>query len=87
MTDLDYCHLAVVERSGSMHPIREASEEALRSMLAEQIELPGRLTVTLAQFDNVYEVVLQDCPADEVQGRLADWRLEPRNMIDEWETA
>lgn len=80
MTDPDYTHLAIlVDRSGSMAPIAAASEEALRSMLAEQIALPGRLTVTLAQFDTEYEVILDRVDGMNVSDSL-DWSLQPRHM-------
>lgn len=80
MTDPNYTHLAIlVDRSGSMSAIASAAEEALRSMLTEQIALPGKLTVTLAQFDTEYEVVLDRVDGLDVSDAL-DWSLQPRGM-------
>jgi Mg-chelatase subunit ChlD len=47
----------VVDRSGSMETIRDDMQGGLNSLLAEQAKLEGRCFVTLAQFDDSYEVL------------------------------
>jgi hypothetical protein len=62
MTDSNYVHLIlVVDRSGSMDKIASDAEGGIASFLKEQKaaakKLDQRVTVTLVQFDSVYEVV------------------------------
>lgn len=58
MTDPNYTHIAVVlDRSGSMHSIKADTEGGFATFLAEQKAAPGRATISLAQFDDNYEVV------------------------------
>jgi Mg-chelatase subunit ChlD len=64
----------VVDRSGSMESIREDMEGGIKSLLNEQAEEPGACLVTLAQFDNVYELVADERPVAE----LTSYRLVPR---------
>lgn len=53
MTNPDYTHVTlVVDRSGSMKDVRDEAEGGINALLAEQFELPGKLTVTLVEFDN-----------------------------------
>lgn len=47
----------LVDRSGSMARYQREMEEGLNGFLREQAELPGAAGVTLAQFDDVYELV------------------------------
>jgi hypothetical protein len=64
-------HLAIlVDRSGSMSAIREDAEGGLKTLITEQRELPGELTIELFQFDTKYEKV------DDIDG----WTLQPRGM-------
>lgn len=73
MTATDYTYLAIVaDRSGSMDLIREDAEGGLKGLISEQRKLPGKLTVNLFQFDDVFEEV----PADEIDG----WTLVPRGL-------
>ncbi|MFF8346230.1 hypothetical protein ACF049_07745 [Cellulosimicrobium funkei] len=52
MPDQTPTHLAMLlDRSGSMQSIKQATEQGFDLFLAEQREAPGRCTVTLAQFD------------------------------------
>ena len=75
MTDPDYTHLEVVlDRSGSMQDIKSDTEGGFNAFLAEQKELPGRCTIALSQFDDVYEVVYW--PTDIQQ--VSDLVLRPR---------
>lgn len=69
MTDPSYRHLIlVVDRSGSMHSCKEATQEGINGFFATQAGEPGRATATLVQFDTEHETVfehvdLADAPA------------------------
>jgi hypothetical protein len=53
MTDPNYSALLlIVDRSGSMHAIRDDMVGGLESLLAEQATQPGRLTVDVFTFDD-----------------------------------
>lgn len=75
MTDKDLTHLYVLlDRSGSMQSIKSDTEGGFAALIEQQRSAPGRCLVTLAQFDNVYEVVyagkdLADVPALDLQPR------------------
>jgi hypothetical protein len=47
----------VLDRSGSMQSIKDDTIGGFNAFISEQRRLPGRCTVSLAQFDNVYEEV------------------------------
>jgi len=67
MPDQNLTHLAMLlDRSGSMQSIKQATEQGFDLFLAEQREAPGRCTVTLAQFDDEYEEVYTDLDVREV---------------------
>ena len=67
MTNPDLTYIqAIIDRSGSMQSIREDAEGGFNSFIADQRALPGQCRVSLAQFDNEYEVVYRDLPIDEV---------------------
>lgn len=58
----DYTHITVLlDRSGSMANIREATIDGFNTFLSDQKELPGKATITLILFDSEdpYEVVYQ----------------------------
>ncbi len=77
MPDQTLTHLAMLlDRSGSMQTIKQATEQGFDLFLAEQREAPGRCTVTLAQFDNEYEEVYTDLDVREVP----PLDLRPRGM-------
>lgn len=58
MTDSTYTALLlIVDRSGSMAGIAEDMEGGIATLLAEQRELPGKLTVDFVRFDDKYEHV------------------------------
>jgi hypothetical protein len=65
---------ALLDRSGSMETIRTDTESGFNAFIAEQARQPGEARVTLAQFDNSYELVYSAVPIAEVP-RL---RLVPR---------
>jgi hypothetical protein len=75
MTNPNYTHLVlVVDRSGSMASVQEEAQSGLSALLKEQYALPGKLTVTLTQFDTSFDTV----------ARLAEepfeYVLQPRGM-------
>ncbi len=56
----------VVDRSGSMQSIRQDMEGGIKTLLDEQAEAPGACVVTVAQFDDQYELLFQGVPVAEV---------------------
>ena len=75
MTDADLTHLYfLLDRSGSMQSIREDTIGGFDAFIAEQRTQPGDCRVTLAQFDDRYDVVYSDLPIAEVPGL----QLQPR---------
>jgi hypothetical protein len=58
MTDPTYTDITMVlDRSGSMQSIKEDTVGGFDAFISEQRRLPGRCTVSLVQFDNLYEEV------------------------------
>lgn len=75
MTNPDYTHLVlVVDRSGSMSSVQEEAQSGLTALLKEQFALPGRLTVTLTEFDTEFNTVVR------MSEEPFDYVLEPRGM-------
>jgi len=78
MTATDYTYLALLaDRSGSMIKIRDDAEGGLKTLIKDQRELPGKLTVNLFQFDDAFDEI----PEAEIDG----WGLTPRGstaMLD-----
>lgn len=69
MTNPDFTVIqAIIDRSGSMHSIRTDAEGGFDAFIADQRQLPGQCRVSLAQFDDRYEVVYRDLPIAEVPG-------------------
>lgn len=67
MTDPNLTHLYfLLDRSGSMQSIRTDTEGGFDAFVQEQRTAPGACSVTLAQFDDAYEVVYADVPVAEV---------------------
>ncbi|HEY3338910.1 MAG TPA: VWA domain-containing protein [Propionicimonas sp.] len=67
MTNPDLTHIEfVLDRSGSMHSIREDIEGGFDAFIADQRSHPGQCTVSLAQFDNEYETVFTAIDVREV---------------------
>jgi uncharacterized protein with von Willebrand factor type A (vWA) domain len=75
MTNPDYTDIIVVlDRSGSMHAIKEDTESGFATFIADQRALGGDARVTLVQFDDAYEVVytarrIEDVPTLELRPR------------------
>ena len=67
---------ALLDRSGSMESIADDTRGGFDAYIAGQRGQAGATLVTLAQFDNEYDVVYQNRPVDDVPP-LA---LEPRGM-------
>jgi uncharacterized protein YegL len=66
----------IVDRSGSMDSIREDMEGGIKTLLSEQANEKGKCFVTLAQFDDHYELVADRVPV----AKLDPYRLVPRGM-------
>ena len=66
----------VVDRSGSMESIRGDMEGAIKHFLDEQKKVDGKCTVSLYEFDNVYNSVYENIPVKETK----DYTLNPRGM-------
>ena len=71
MTDPNYTYMAlVVDRSGSMMRIRDDAEGALKALVKDQREQPGKLTTNLFIFDDEFEEIEPD--------QIDRWVLSPR---------
>lgn len=71
-----YTHISVVlDRSGSMQSTKDDAEGGFNSFLVAQKAVPGEATISLAQFDDVYETVYEMRPLLDAP-RLV---LSPRN--------
>jgi hypothetical protein len=67
MTDQNLTHLyLLLDRSGSMQSIKTDTEGGFAAFVEEQKRTAGECRVTLAQFDNHYEVVYADRPIADV---------------------
>lgn len=77
MTNTDR-HLiaALLDRSGSMQDIAEDMRGGFDAHIAKEAEQPGDTVVTLAQFDDRYDVVYENRPIAEVPSLV----VEPRGM-------
>jgi hypothetical protein len=72
----DYTAIKVlVDRSGSMYSIKSDAEGALSAFVKEQALLPGTATLSLSQFDTIYDDVYKSTPLDDVPA----YELKPRN--------
>jgi hypothetical protein len=84
MTNSNYTAISVLlDRSGSMAKIKSDAEGGLQALIDEQRALPGRVTLRLAQFDTIYDVVHQSKPLDQIPPVV----LNPRGMTalhDAW---
>ncbi|WP_405137557.1 vWA domain-containing protein [Nocardia sp. NBC_01388] len=77
MTDTGKTLIAVLlDRSGSMAAVRSDTEGGFDQFIRDQREKPCTAAVTLAQFDNEYELVYSDVPVADV----APLKLVPRGM-------
>lgn len=67
----------LLDRSGSMRKILSDTIGGFNTFVDGQREEPGELTVTLAQFDDIYEVLYQTVPIAEVKN-LTEKTFVPR---------
>jgi hypothetical protein len=77
MTDPSYVHyIFIIDRSGSMHTIREDTEGGLRAFIDRQLEGIGdaKRTVSLYQFDTEHDCVYSFAPLASAK----DYKLVPR---------
>ncbi|WP_032379734.1 vWA domain-containing protein [Rhodococcoides fascians] len=65
---------ALLDRSGSMHSIADDTRGGFDSFITKEREAEGRTVVTVAQFDNRYELVYDSVPIEDVPPLV----LEPR---------
>lgn len=76
-SDAIHTEIAILlDRSGSMYDIREDMEGGLWQLILDQHQAPGRCSVSLYTFDDVFEVSFEARPAGEI--RPEDCRCEPR---------
>lgn len=73
LTEIAY----LLDRSGSMEPLREAAVTAFNDFLRVQLDVPGDARLTLVQFDDAYEVPVAALPVQEVP-QLTAATYEPR---------
>jgi hypothetical protein len=67
MTKADLTHIYVLlDRSGSMQSIKTDIEGGFAAFVEEQQRAPGECRVTLAQFDDRYDVVYSSVPVTQV---------------------
>ena len=77
MTNSNLTHIAfLLDRSGSMQTIKSDIEGGFQAFVDEQRTATGECRATLAQFDDVYELVYADRPIADVP----PLDLQPRNM-------
>jgi hypothetical protein len=82
--DNDWTHIGVlIDRSGSMQTLKpEIISKELTTFVKDQTG--GKVTVTAARFDDIYEVFIENKPASEVQFTAKD--IEPRNTTALYES-
>lgn len=56
----------ILDRSGSMHSIRNKAIEGYNTFITEQKKIPGEAVATLNQFDHEYETVYENIPLSNV---------------------
>lgn len=66
----------VLDRSGSMHAIKEDAEGGLRAFVETQRKAPGEARLTFYRFDDIIELVFEDHDIRWVEN--SQLRLEPR---------
>jgi len=76
----------LLDRSGSMTSIKTDMEGVLSTFLKEQRKLPGKLTITLYQFDDIFETVFVERDVNMIDNIV----ITPRNstaLIDALSTS
>lgn len=73
----DYTHIALIaDRSGSMSTSQGEAQAAINTFIQDQANQPGYCTLSLAQFDNEYDLVHDFAVINDVP----EYKLEPRGM-------
>lgn len=73
----NYTHIVLlIDRSGSMQPIKVDMEGALKAFLEDQKKLDGDCTLTVAQFDDTLDFIANLKPLAEIE----ELKIEPRGM-------
>jgi len=70
--------VCIIDRSGSMHKIKEDAQGGFDAFIEEQKKVEGKATITLAQFDDKYEMVWENRPLEEIN--KGDYSLMPRGQ-------
>jgi hypothetical protein len=71
----NYTHIVLlIDRSGSMSSIKYDMEGGIKAFLDNQKNEDGECTVTVAQFDTLYETLFNRKPLNEVE----EVKIEPR---------
>lgn len=74
----DYCHVVVVlDRSGSMSSMKSDVIGGFNNLLKEQLKTEGTATMTLVQFDDIYEVLSDFAELKDV-AELNNQTFQPR---------
>lgn len=75
----DSAHLILIlDRSGSMSSIKDATIEGFNQFISDQKKVPLPATISLYQFDDIYEAVYENIDLKDV-GYLNDDIYQPRN--------
>ena len=73
VTHSNYTHLALaIDRSGSMADIADDAQGGINTLIKEQFEEDGKLTVTLSDFDDHFSDVVR------MSGKPFEYKLSPR---------
>ena len=67
----------ILDRSGSMEYIKEATIKGFNSFIQEQKHTEGNVNVSLVQFDHEYQVSYESIPVQEVK-KLKNSTFQPR---------
>lgn len=75
----DTAHLIMIlDRSGSMSSVKDATIEGYNQFISDQKKIPTPATISLYQFDDVYETVYENVNLADVE-YLTDDIYQPRN--------
>lgn len=75
MPKTNYTHISIVmDRSGSMSNIARDMEGGLKKFIADQQQVEGDATITLARFDDTYELIYDFVPL----AQATEFVLSPR---------
>jgi len=70
--------VCIIDRSGSMGSIQKDAQGGFDAFIEEQKKVPGKATVTLAHFDDAYELVWENRPLEDI--KKGDYLLMPRGL-------